>query len=325
MAPFIGQTDTSEEACRVLRDRTRSILLQSGNHDAAQVLSHVRLAFDPHVDTWTIAGRRVLAFRFVLLAPQKLILQLREQPDVRDRIRVALSAAFDSPERVVRELSVALDDRAVAIAPALEPGAHPYRTQHDAAQPPQPSIVRAAAERFARSSGDDVCASILERATIACELVVPATAERRANYRVEVLVDLEDLATAAKEPSLRSRVTDAVRAVAQSPYRTISEVLLVPKLAGAGDPGNAAAGTRHTASVLQDLLAAEGIMSVVLGVTGSGALRLLLYVAGRAALLDVGTDGWHEDTAELPHLRISHDTADLAAAARSIRNVLRRG
>lgn len=304
--------------------RARHALSTKGERRLADILGRLRLQIDAVVDTWSISGRPVLAYRGALLAPQRLFLSLRENDPDREAIRAAVRGAFDTRQRVMRELTVALDAESLGVAREHEVvTGHPYRSDRRMAPPPSPALLRTAAENYARAAKDLVCADLLARARVLCEPAAPRSTDRRSCYRVHVLVSLEDLAEALRDRSLQVRMTDILRAVGTSLDHTIGDVTMSPWLEGIRDTASIVGPARRRTAALQELLAAEGVACVLLGDT-HGAARLVAHLHGHTVVIDVaeGT-GWRPIDQQLSHVHVGADEADAPELARRVRDLLR--
>lgn len=302
--------------------RARNALASKGGRRLADWLGGLRLEIDPVPETWTIYGRSVLAYRGALLAPQRLLLLLREHDEDRETIRAAVRAAFDTRDQVLRELSLVLDHASLGVTHEQEVlEGHPYRDKVGQ-RPPSPALLRTAAERFAAATKDGFCAELLSRAKVLCEPAAPLPTDRtRACYRVHVLLSLDDLARAHRDRSVQKRMTELLRTVGTTLDHSIGDVTLRPWLEGERDTAVLVGPARRRTAELQALLAAEGIASVLVGEV-DGASRLVAHHNGRTVVVDlVHGSGWTEQPA-LPHLRVGLDEADAPELARRVRKAL---
>lgn len=306
--------------------RARAALETNGEHAAARVVGLLRLQIDPQHETWSLGGRTVRAYRAALLASQRQLLSLRESAVERETIRAAVRAAFDTRERVLRELSLALDADTLGVPRNEEVvRGHPYRQGEHRSPPPSPAVLREAASKYARAMNDAACAELFERAKLQCEPAAPLSSDRRACYRVHVLVSLDDLAATSRDRSMRKRIVDVVRAVGTGLDHAIGDVKLVPWLEGVREAASSVGASRQRAALLQELLAAEGLACVQLGEV-AGAMRFVVHRSGRTAIVDLDDgDGFTLGQPLVPHVRIGADGADTAAIARRIRDMLRKG
>ena len=306
---------------RSILGRARNALASKGERRLADWLGGLRLEIDPVPQTWTIYGRPVLAYRGALLAPQRLLLLLRQHDADREAIRAAVRAAFDTREQVLRELSVVLDHTSLGVTHEQEVlEGHPYRDRVGQ-RPPSPAVLRTAAERFATATKDDFCAGLLARAKILCEPAAPPATDRaRCCYRIHLLLSLDDLAQVHQDRSVHTRVAEVLRVVGTTLDHSIGEVTLRPWLEGELDTAQLVGPTRRRIAELQERLAAEGVASVLIGEV-HGATRLVAHHAGETVVLDlVQGKGWREEAGL--HLRIGLDEVDGAELARRVRKAL---
>lgn len=309
----------------LVRARAGALLLEAGDRLAEATLRRSRLHIDLGADDWSLSGHKVPAYRAQLLVAHEIMLRFQEHPDLRERIRAALRTAFDAREGVLHDISIALDPSTLSASgydASLED--HPYRTTATNDTRPVPSVLRAAAERYASLAGDAECEALLSRAQLQCEPTAPPSHERTACYRVHVRVGLEDLARAAHVAGLRQRVADVVRIVGTTPAVCIGDVTLTPMLAGAIDVPRSTGPSRNTA-LLQDLLAAEGIVSVVISAIERGT-RLVVHYRGQTALLDlVEGEGVRAAGNAMMWIEAGVEGPDPAGTARRLRDLLGRG
>jgi len=270
-----------------------------------------------------LSGRNVLAFRAELRVTNSLIVRFQQHPDLRERIRKALRASFDDANRVLQDITVSLDAATVASSGHLESlEAHPYRDTAD--RHPSPAVLRSAAERFATLSGEETCAALLSRATFRCEPAAPLSRDQRACYRVHVLLSLDDLALAAQAPELRRSLSNAVRTVGTTPETSIGDVTLAPMLEGVADTAAATGPSRQATALIQDLLAGEGVVTVVVASIPDGT-RLVAHYRGRTAILDLVHGSALQPAQAIERMEVGVDGPDPAGVARRIRAMLEEG
>lgn len=315
---------SSGELCSEVVAGACRILEQSGEAELARVLSRLTLALH-EPEQWTLSGRAVDAYLAVLLVPSDLILRVRSDTPMRDKMRAALAAAFDTPARVLRDLSVMLDDTAMRISASdALTTPHPYRDSVDPGALPHPAMLRSAAQTYAAAAGDGPIAELLTRTRVVVEQAAAIQGERRANLRLALLVGLDDLARLGRDPGLRDRLVATLRAVAQGPGRVVGDIAIGPDWSL---PAREAPAVQHAArravEVLRDLLAAEGVASVVTH-AGERGIRLVASIEGRVAVVDVVDGPPAQATLPVVHVRVDQNGHDLAEAARAVRRALQR-
>jgi len=302
-------------ACRVLE--------QSGDCETAALLGRLKVAIE-EPERWTLSGRAVHAHPAVLVVPGDLILRVRADAALRDRFRSALAAAFDTPSRVLRDLSVTLDDEHMRIgARDALTASHPYRTPLDPSSLPHPTMLRRAAQDYATAAGHHDAAQLLSRSRVAMESPSASAGEGRATLRLSLMFGIDDLARLGRDATLRAETIEAIRAVAQGPRRAVAEVTLGPdwSLALGETPPAVPNATRHTIEVLKDLLAAEGVTCVVTS-TGTQSSRLVACLDGCLGVIDVVDGPPSQGTLSLVQVRVAQSGSDLAEVARSVRRAL---
>jgi hypothetical protein len=316
-APSVG------DPCEQLLARARLILEQSGQQPCARLLGRLRVELEKP-ERWTLSGRDVDAHRGVLFVPGDLILALRAEAGLREQMRAALAAAFDTPTRVLRDLTIVLDDESMSLGAADSAATgHPYRSATEPDCLPHPSILLRAAQTYAIAAGAPDAAQVLARARVVVERPGADRGDGRTAVKGFVLLGLADLARVACDAKLRGRMLDAVHAVLQGPHRTVAEVRLGPdwSLPQPREIPSASPSTIHTVSVLQELLAADGVACAIVEVRDS-AVRLIAVLGGTVGIIDVGESGSYQGTVAVAHVRIDPTGADLGQAARVVRLAL---
>jgi len=297
------------------------VLQDSGDHASARILARLGFVLEPEPEGWTISGRTLLAYRGVLLAPADLILGLRADQALRDRLRAALAASFDAPDRKLRELTVLLDDPSLPLPSEPVAAGHPYRDSHGHSLP-HPSVLLAAACECARAWSAHSAAELLSRGRLVFE-PLPARAQGIAAWRVQIMLPLDLLARASADASLRDRMADAVRTMAQGPHRSVGEVVIAPDWSLPRDLPPTGSPALHAAATLRDLLESEGLRCGVLTCDSLG-VKLLVTAGAEVAIVEVGDLSFRLARAELVHVRVDQRADDLVEASRAIRRALLR-
>lgn len=299
--------------------RAERVLVDSGDNEAARLLARLGFALEPEPESWSLSGRTVLAWRGVLLCPADLILGLRADAALRERLRAALAAAFDTRQRTLRELLVLLDDVSMPSTPDDAPAGHPYRDARGHSLP-HPAVLLAAARHCLRAWGDTQADAVLGRASIDFE-PLPSHARGHSAHRVIVSLPLDDVARVARDRSLHDRLADAVRTVALGAHRTVTEVVVAPDWSLPGVPAAAASSADRAAVTLRDLLEAEGLACGVL-MRDAASVRLLATRAGKLAMVEVSDHDAGPAHTSVVHVAIDHRSGHLPDAARAIRKAI---
>jgi hypothetical protein len=295
----------SAESLYALTSKAMLVLEQAGDAEAAGVLGRLSVGLQ-EPERWTISGRAVDAYLAVLMAPADLILRLRSDSPLRDRLRAALAASFDTADRVLRDVTVVLDDAGTQVD-ALAGAAHPYRSAPDHNALPHPGLLREAAETLAREAGAAEAAQVLGRSRLVAESAA-------GTVRVCVLASLKDLAILAGRRPLREEIITAVRAVVQGPRRTAGDVTFGPDWLGMQPRA-----VQTFAEVVRDLLAARGMGSVVVH-SDASHVRLVVSDGGKVGVVDIG-DADSKDA--VARVKIDRDAPDPGEAARTIEKAMR--
>jgi len=300
----------SAERLYALTSKAIAVLEQAGDAEAARVLGRLSLGLQ-EPERWSLSGRAVDAYLAVLMAPADLILRLRSDSPLRERIRAALAAAFDTADRVLRDVTVVLDDAGM---PAdITAAGHPYRSTPQQDALPHPGLLRDGASSYAREAGAADAAELLDRCRLVAECV-SSEPEQRRTVRVCVLASLKDLARIAGQRALRDQIVAAVRAVVQGPWRTAGDVTFGPDWTGTQPRA-----VHGFAEAIRDLLASRGIGSVVVQSSAS-RVRLVVTLAEQVGVVDIGEPG----SSEVAQVKIDRDAPDPAEAAREIERALRK-
>lgn len=312
-------TDSGPVDCSATLSRAVRVLQDSGDNETARILTRLGLVLEPEPEQWTISGRAVLAYRGVLLAPADLILRLRGDQALREKLRAAIAACFDASDRKLRELLVLLDDPALPLdSEPVAPG-HPYRDSHGHSMP-HPSVLLSAACACARAWNALDAAELLSTARLVFESV-PARAQGIAACRVSILLALDQLALASADGSLRDRMAEAVRTMAQGPHRAVAEVVLAPDWSLLADLPPTGSEAIRSAATLRDLLESEGLKCGVLA-CDARAVKLLVASGARVAIVEVGDTSFRLDRSEVVHVHVDQRAGDLVEASRTIRRAL---
>lgn len=309
----------SAETLYALTSKAVALLESAGDAEAALLLGRVSVGLQ-EPERWSLSGRAVDAYPAVLITPADLILRLRSDSSLRERIRGALAASFDTADRVLRDVTVVLDDIGAAQASdAASTVAHPYRSAPDPDALPHPGLLAEAASLVAREAGAPEAADLLHRCRLVAETVASQDPERRSTVRVCVLASLQDLARLSGNRKVRDDIVSAVRAVVQGPRRSAGDVTFGPDWISAKGAGRPQRPAQNLAEVLRDLLAARGMGSVVVQ-SDEAYVRLVVSDAGRIGIVDIGGT----DSASVACVQIEPDAPDPAQAARWIEAALRK-
>ena len=300
-----------------------AVLRAAGKPQTAELLSRLQLQMELEPERWEIGGAQVDAFRGVLLAPVGDVLRLRQDAALRESIRSAIAAGFDTPMRMLRDLWVVLDERTVPHS-GLEALAtkHPYRDGPALDCVASGQLVRAAAHAYAMAANHEACAALLAHSHLAVERVTIGSAGQRASDRVIVTLSLDELVRVRNTPALWAQLVEAVRAVVETPHRAVTEVNIAADVRTVEGKLKSSA-MRTAADLLCDLLASDGVGAAVISSDGS-AVRMVVSCEGASALVIVGPDAATQSIATLPCIHVPQDAADLAQVARSIRDALKR-
>lgn len=312
-------TDPAPVDCSAVRSRALHVLRESGDPDTARVLTRLGFTLEPDPERWTISGRSVIAWRGVLLCPADLILGVRADQALRERLRSAIAACFDTSDRKLRELSVLLDDPSMPLPSEPATAAHPYRDPHGHSLP-HPSVLLSAACDCARAWNAGASADLLAASRLVFE-PLPSRAQGIAAWRVLILLPLDLTARASADHSLRERMADAVRTMAQGPHRAVVEVTIAPDWSLARDLPATGSEAMRSAATLRDLLESEGLRCGVLSCEPH-CVKLLVAAGPEVALIEIGESGFRLDHCEIVHVHVDQRAGDLAEASRAIRRAL---